>query len=231
MSNALDGIAAVVFDAVGTLVYPQPAAAAVYAQVGRRHGSRHTIEQIGTRFAAAFQHEELSDRQESFRTSEARERLRWQRIVSQVLDDVSNPEACFQELFDHFSRPDAWRANEDVVTLESLAARGLVIAIASNYDRRLHAVVAGMPALRPVSHLIISSEVGWRKPASQFFAAVSQRCQVPPGQIAFIGDDLVNDYQAAEAAGMRAVLLSNDCKAADQERLQIGRLSELLPVN
>src|SRR5207237_5282299 len=125
------------------------------------------------------------------------ERLRWQRIVSQVLDDVSNPEACFQELFDHFSRPGAWRANEDVVTLESLAARGLVIAIASNYDRRLHAVVAGIPELRPVSHLIISSEVGWRKPASQFFAVVSPACQVVPEQHGLHGEEPANDTHVA----------------------------------
>jgi putative hydrolase of the HAD superfamily len=229
-SSAFDGIAAVAFDAVGTLIYPQPAAPVIYAQVGRMHGSQRNIEQIGARFAAAFQQEELHDRQAGFRTSEQRERLRWQRIVSQVLDDVSNPESCFQELFEHFSRPDAWRTNEDAaVTLGRLAAQGLVIAIASNYDHRLRSVAAGKPELRPVAHLIISSEVGWRKPAPQFFRAVSQACQVAPAQIVFIGDDLVNDYQPAQTAGMRPVLLSSDSKAAEQGFLQIGRLAELLP--
>jgi len=96
---------AVVFDAVGTLIYPQPPAAVVYARIGRQLGSRRTVEEIGARFAAAFQHEESFDRQGDFRTSEERELLRWQRIVAAVLDDVSGSDrqACFHKLFEHFS--------------------------------------------------------------------------------------------------------------------------------
>lgn len=230
VSDPLDGIRAVVFDAVGTLIYPQPPAAVVYARIGRQLGSRRSVEEIGARFAAAFQHEELIDRQGDFRTSEERELLRWQRIVAAVLDDVSHSDrqACFHKLFEHFSLPGAWRTNEDAAaTLRSLAARGILIAIASNYDHRLRSVVAGKPELQPVSHLMISSEVGWRKPAPQFFAAVSQACNVAPERIAFIGDDLVNDYQPAETAGMRPVLLSSNSKAAETGRRQISRLSEL----
>ena len=231
VSAALDSISAVVFDAVGTLIYPQPPAAVIYAQIGQQLGSRRTVEEIGARFAAAFQREELIDRRGDFRTSEERELLRWQRIVAAVLDDVSDSDrqACFHKLFEHFSLPGAWRTNEDAAgTLRSLAARGLRIAIASNYDHRLRSVVTGKPELQPVSDLIISSEVGWRKPAPQFFAAVAEACNVAAVQIAFIGDDLVNDYQPAEAAGMRSVLLSGDRKGAEHGRLQISRLSELL---
>ena len=38
------GIEAVVFDAVGTLLHPEPSAVEVYAEVGRRQGTRHTAE-------------------------------------------------------------------------------------------------------------------------------------------------------------------------------------------
>src|SRR5438309_3573496 len=90
VSDSLDSIRAVVFDAVGTLIYPQPPAAVVYAQVGQQLGSRRTVEEIGARFAVAFQQEELIDRRGDFRTSEEQELLRWQRIVAAVLDDVSD---------------------------------------------------------------------------------------------------------------------------------------------
>src|SRR5207302_1039003 len=47
-------VRAVFFDAVGTLIHPEPPAGAVYAEVGRRHGSRLTAAEIARRFAAAF---------------------------------------------------------------------------------------------------------------------------------------------------------------------------------
>ena len=90
--------------------------------------------------------------------------------------------------------------------LPELASRGYTLALASNYDRRLRRVVAGLGALAPVKRLIISSEVGWRKPAAQFFAALSSAVALPPDQILYVGDDLTNDYDAARAAGLHAVL-------------------------
>ena len=47
-------VRAVFFDAVGTLIHPQPSAAAVYAAVGRRFGTRRTEEEIAARFPTAF---------------------------------------------------------------------------------------------------------------------------------------------------------------------------------
>src|SRR5262245_11931759 len=102
-------IQAVVFDAVGTLIYPDPPAASVYEEVGRRFGSRLNVETIRARFVRAFEREEQFDVANELRTSETREEQRWRSIVRQVLDDVSDPEACFRALFKHFSRPEAWR--------------------------------------------------------------------------------------------------------------------------
>src|SRR5262249_5574805 len=155
--------------AVGTLIHPDPPAQLVYSQVGRRFGSRLPAAAIEQRFAAAFQREEALDRQQGLRTSEERERDRWRRIVAAVLDDVADGESCFRELYRHFSCPGAWRVEAGAVgVVEELARRGHTLGLASNYDHRLRSVVAGLPALRGLHHLVISSEVGWRKPAPQF---------------------------------------------------------------
>jgi putative hydrolase of the HAD superfamily len=61
--------------------------------------------------------------------------------------------------------------------------------------------------LNPLRDLVISSEVGWRKPAPAFFDAIIRAVDVPASQILFVGDDLGNDYEGAETASMRAVLL------------------------
>jgi putative hydrolase of the HAD superfamily len=202
------GTRAVVFDAVGTVIHPDPPAPLVYAAVGRRFGSRLTPEEIAVRFVAAFRAEEARDRADGWRTSEERERQRWRTIVASVLNDVTDPGSCFQELFEHFSRPEAWTCDPEAgPTLEALHERGYELGMASNYDERLRPVVAGLSELRRVTRLVISSEIGWRKPAVPFFLAIGSTLGIDRARILYVGDDLANDYQGASAAGFQALLL------------------------
>ena len=201
-------VRAVFFDAVGTLIHPEPAAAIVYAEMGRRFGSRHGLEEISRRFRAAFAAEEAADQAAGFRTREARELERLRSIVAEILDDVADPESCFQELYQHFARPQAWRlepAAADVIS--QLDSRGLILGLASNYDHRLRSVAAGFPELRLLKHLMISSELGWRKPAVAFFTALCRAVAQPPDRVLHVGDDPVNDCEGAAAAGLQTCLL------------------------
>jgi putative hydrolase of the HAD superfamily len=203
-------IRAVYFDAVGTLIHPEPLAGNVYYEVGQRHGSRrYSRVTIFRRFSKAFRKQEEIDRKNGWTTSERRERERWQSIVAEVLDDVTDPETCFAELYEHFAKPESCKcdpAAQDVVA--ELRRRGLLLGVASNYDHRLHTVVAGLAPLRGIQHLLISSEVGWRKPAPAFFEALVRQAGVSPEEILLVGDDRVNDYDGALAAGLSAVLLN-----------------------
>lgn len=219
---------AIFFDAVGTLIHPKPAAPAVYGEVGRRHGSRLPADEIRRRFMLAFQRQEEIDQQAAYCTSEEREVARWRQIVFEVLDDVRDRELCFQELYEHFSRPMAWRYTPDTGTvLQELARQGCVLGMASNYDKRLRSVVAGLPELASITQLVISSEVGWRKPASEFFAALQETTGLPAEQILFVGDDLVNDYEGGLAAGLQVLLFDSKARAPNGT-LRITRLAELL---
>lgn len=223
------GLRAVFFDAVGTLICPEPPAAQVYAEVGRSFGSRFSVAEIDKRFRNAFARQEDEDRAAGLKTSEERERRRWHDIVGQVLDDVTEPGACFQALFEHFARPDAWQLNVDApALLMELGRRGQVLGLASNYDRRLRRVLAGMPELAGVQHLVISSEVGWRKPAPEFYAAVCRAAGLPPEQILHVGDDVDNDYEAARTAGLQAVLFDPQGTGRGGDRTVIARLLDLL---
>jgi putative hydrolase of the HAD superfamily len=111
-------------------------------------------------------------------------------------------------LWDHFARPAAWRYLPGAgAVLAELARRGYALGVASNFDRRLRSVVAGLPELAPVRHIVISAEVGWRKPAPAFFAALTAAVGGRPDEVLLVGDDFANDYAGATAAGLRAVLL------------------------
>jgi putative hydrolase of the HAD superfamily len=217
------------FDAVGTLLHPEPSAPAVYATVGRRFGSRLDESIIATRFRAAFRRQEEMDHANGLRTDEGREVARWRAIVREVLDDVTDAEACFAELYAHFARADAWRCvPETAEVLETLAARGHVLGIASNFDHRLRGLVEYLPALRAVRQLVISSEVGWRKPAQEFFAEMCRQAGSTPEQILYVGDDLINDYRGARTAGMRTVLLAPHGCAVVPVEARIEYLRDLL---
>jgi putative hydrolase of the HAD superfamily len=201
------GVRAVFFDAVGTLIYPDPPAPVVYAAAGHARGSRLDVSEITARFRTAFRREEEEDRRLGWRTGEEREARRWRHIVAAVLDDVTDPEGCFQELFAHFAQPGAWRCPAEVgPVLQELSRQGYQLGLASNYDGRLRGVAAGRPELGAVRHLVISSEVGWRKPAGEFFAVVCRVAGLPPDQVALVGDDRVNDYEGARDAGLQPVL-------------------------
>jgi putative hydrolase of the HAD superfamily len=202
-------IQAVYFDAVGTLLIPDPPAEEVYVAVGRAYGIPAERTEVRQRLCSAFAEQEEQDRQRHWKVDAAREEQRWRAIVQYCLPtaDPQQGEALFRQLFDHFAHPDAWRLDPEAPTvLEELHRRGLNCGIASNYDARLRSVIAGFPELaRLQQRLVISAEVGYRKPAAAFFQALAQQAGCPPSQILYVGDDPVLDVQAARAAGVQAL--------------------------
>jgi putative hydrolase of the HAD superfamily len=229
MKPPFQHIKAIVFDAVGTLISPTPPASKVYEGVGQEHGSRHTEEEIRARFNQALKSEEERDRLLGFRTDEQREEERWRNIVGRVLDDVREPEAVFQQLFVHFAQPAAWELNI-VIEMEPLASTlaGYRLGIASNYDRRLKTVMAGFPNLSRFEQVIISSEVGWRKPARPFFDAIAQKFQLDLSTILYVGDQIDIDYRAAVDAGMQTVLFDKMKLHSGESVSCISALQELV---
>jgi len=224
-----DRIRAVFFDAVGTVLHPEPGAPTVYAREAERFGLAIAPDEILARFRAAYLLEETVDELADWTTSEARERKRWQAIVSATLPGA--PSECFDALFAHFAQPQAWSAPPGIeAVLDRLAERGLRLGLASNYDSRLSLVLAGRPELqRLLGHVVISSHVGVRKPGRGFFQRVIEGAGCPPEQIAFVGDDIDNDYRGAERAGMLALLLDPNERHPQIER-RIRTLEELIGI-
>jgi len=223
------GVRAVFFDAVGTLIFPDPPAPVVYAAAARRQGLHVPNDQILHRFLAAYRSQEEADRTAGWLTSEARERERWSHIVAHTLRGVPDPDGCFAELFAHFAEPTAWRVNREApAVFARLRDRGIVLGIGSNYDSRLLKVVGGHAELTPVrERVVVSAAVGHRKPSAEFFRAVAHAAGCEPGEVLFVGDDLENDHGGATAAGLNAVLLDARNRHPAVAR-RIARLGELV---
>lgn len=223
-------VRAVFFDAVGTLLYPEPSALVVYAEVAQRQGLILQPAEIRTRFLRAYRAEEEADAAASdWKTSERREHDRWWRIVTETLAGVHDPEECFTILFEHFAKPDAWRVAIDAAdTLQSLSRCRAKLGIGSNYDNRLWPVLDGFPELAPLfDHVVISAAVGVRKPGAGFFQHAAQLVGCDVGEMLFVGDDYDNDYQGATAAGLSAILLDPHNRYPDVPQ-RITRLGELV---
>jgi putative hydrolase of the HAD superfamily len=205
-------VRAVFFDAVGTVLFPEPSAPVVYAETALRHGLALTPAEVRVRFITAYRREEAADAATNWTTSEERERDRWRHIVTDTLAGASDPDSCYQYLFSHFARPSAWRTDPDALAvLTALQNRGLALGLGSNYDERLWSVLAGFPELAPVrDRVLISSEVGVRKPGAGFFRELARAAGCAVAEVLFVGDDVENDYAGATAAGMGAVLLDPD---------------------
>ena len=224
----------IAFDAVGTLITPVPSAGEVYYQTARRFGSRLAADVIARRFKQAFHDSEQDDaaaaNEARLVTSENREHDRWRHVVAHVIDDIPDTVNCFDHLFSHFAQPESWRCFDDAPeVLARLEAEGYSLAIASNFDRRLHAVCDGFPALQKIGVRVISSEVGFRKPGRGFFAALVAQAGCDANEVLMVGDDAANDVAGARQAGLDAVLINRHGAAdADQRRPdEIGSLSEL----
>jgi putative hydrolase of the HAD superfamily len=208
---------AVLFDAVGTLIRPEPSVAAAYALVGRRHGIQIAESELHGLFRASMaRQDEIDRRLHAGRTSQAREIERWRGIVADVFGDAPQAGHIFDDLWEHFARPDNWRLFDDAAEVwQTLTAAGVTIGIASNFDARLDGICKTLAPLTDCRHVFVSSRVGWRKPRPEFFAAIAQELGIQPEEMLLVGDDLENDFRAARAAGWQAVLVD---RAADTDR-------------
>jgi len=210
--NRWDGVDGIILDAVGTLIDPVPSVAQVYASAALRQGLEVDLAEVKARFRQFFRNDEVDDQLGPMATDESTEFRRWRRIVANVLPDLPNLDKAFAELWDHFGRPDAWRCFPDVSSgLQALRDVGWPVRIASNFDGRLREVAGGLADLDGFAEvLIISSEVGYRKPHPNFYKAACASLGLPPERVLCVGDDPENDVLGPERAGLRGALLDRE---------------------
>lgn len=222
------GVGVVLFDAVGTLIYPDPPVTEAYCAAGRRFGSRRTAAEIDGRFRQALRQLSTLTALDDHATSEQQERARWRNIVAAVLDDAprENADRLFEELWKHFADSRNWAVFDDVAPVwRLLQQRGVQFGIASNFDARLVSLCAKLAPLNTLQEWFVftSSRVGWAKPGGRFYRSIATQLGVPGEQILLVGDDLANDVQAARAAGWHAVQIDRERSTAES----LARLTEI----
>jgi putative hydrolase of the HAD superfamily len=206
------GIKAILFDAVGTLIHPDPPAVEVYHRGGAAFGAKFPLEEVERRFRAAFA---AAFADSGAPTSDAQEQMKWREVVAAVFRGAPAPiDELFSVLWDHFSHAKHWSLFPDVPAVwDELQARGFRVGVASNYDDRLPGVLAGLPPLDRCRNLFWSSRVGFAKPNPRYFEFIARALDLPPDKLLMVGDDPQIDIDGAAAAGWRTLLLNRQSRA------------------
>lgn len=201
------------FDAAGTLLVPSEPVGETYAREARARGARVPA----ARLEAAFRRVLAAMPPMAFPGASGaalreRERGWWRAVVRGTLRAadgtarVDDPEALFEALWSHYARPEAWR----VVTgarsaLRALRRRGLALAVASNFDHRLHGLLRGHGLDGAFEAVVLPAEAGAVKPDPALLRLALARLGLPAAAAVYVGDEPAQDAAAARAAGIRAI--------------------------
>jgi HAD superfamily hydrolase (TIGR01549 family) len=129
-----------------------------------------------------------------------------------------------QQVWDAHVRP----LPDALPTLAGLHERGLRTAIVSNAPfppEMMRRQMRRLGFLDAIDALVLSAEVGRRKPAPELYRAGLDAVGVGPDEALYVGDRLTEDYEGPRRLGMRALLLSTSPPPGVEA---ISSLAELL---
>jgi len=203
--------AGLLLDAMGTLIGLKQSVGTTYAALAQRHGLTVEPAAIDQVFPAVYgQAPPLAFPGLEGPALKAAAINWWGERINETLLRAGTgpaPEALRIELFERFACTDLWRVFPEVPNqLEAWKARGLKLAVVSNFDHRLHDLLEGLGLNLWLDAVVISSQVGSAKPNPKPLQLALQALDLKAHQVWHVGDSAA-DQQAAEAAGIRCVLV------------------------
>lgn len=205
MSSTLSGVSALLVDAGNTLLQPSESVGETYARMGRPHGVTDAPEVVMSRFMAAFRDWEGPRYQGDGRPF-------WRAVVAGATGCADQD--YFEALYSYYALPEAWIVAEGAVeTFGALRARGVTVAVVSNWDTRLRGLLEALGLMASLDAAVISAEVGIEKPDPALYRHACEVLGVAPAQALHIGDHPKKDAAAARAAGCRALVWGRDLQS------------------
>ncbi len=224
MSDLPSGrIKAVLFDAVGTLFDVRGSVGELYREIAADFGSEADAQSIQEAFVEYCN-----------KVGTPVDKASWKLLVRGIFDrvgPVEDFERFFEALYEAFRTDTGWRPYpETTQVLEALRVAKLKLGIVSNFDRRLHDVLHALELNSFFSTVTIPSSCGYPKPDRRIFEHAIHLLKVPAAETLFVGDHVVQDFEAAQAAGLTAVLIKRSEGDTDQRPGLISNLLEILPL-
>jgi putative hydrolase of the HAD superfamily len=216
---------AVLFDAGHTLLFAHPDLGTVYAETTERFGPRIPAASFAETFVPVFREHARRYASQGV-ASDAQDYAMWREITREIHARIPGLravafDAWFEALYVRFGDPGVWRLYDDVdSTLRQLRERGLRLGVVSNWDTRLRRISEGLGLDRLVDFIVISAEVGLRKPDPGIFLEALRRAGVGAAETIHVGDLPEEDVEGARRAGVRPVLIDRQKRITPGEALE-----------
>lgn len=223
------------FDAAGTLMRPVRPIGQSYGLLAARYGMNVPPAEISARFRAAFAGAPpLAFPGAASGEIKNLEYEWWKTLVRKVFEPYgrfSRFDEYFAELFAYFARADSWSLfPEALETLAALKEKGLTVAVISNFDSRLFAILQGLGVASSFASIVISSHAGHAKPDARIFQHALTLQRTDASEALHIGDSPDKDAAAATNAGLTGVLLDRKGRPPSNSHLRVQNLAGLLPL-
>jgi len=219
--DAGSGIAAILFDAGGTLIHVDGERFCAAAGLAWEEASFDSAE------TAAVDAVARSARSNRSSTDAERLPVFLEAILAGLgVPAAERPRAARAVALEH-RRSNLWsRAYPDApAALSTLSRRGYRLAVVSNADGRVRSLLE-RAGLSPHFELVVdSAEVGFEKPDPRIFLAATGRLGIEPSRCAYVGDIYEIDFVGARAAGLDALLIGPG--AAPEGAPRVARLADL----
>ncbi len=201
----------ILFDAVGTLFHLPKGVGYHYSLVGERIGLRIDAAAFDRAFRKVWK--EMPARPATRQPREEDDKGWWRELVDRVFNLVApatqelDRDNFFEIAYEHFAEAGVWEIYPEVIdVLEQLHAR-YRLGVVSNFDGRLRMILERFGISKFFAHVVISSEVGADKPDPEIYRRALEWAGVLPNETLHVGDDPVNDWAGAEAAGLHVFKL------------------------
>ena len=228
MTEELD---AVFFDLGGTLVDMSVPREDLWSKVLSEHGAEIEREELSKALRKTDR-----DLDEAFAQIQGTdERPFWKAYDDAVLGNLGvqvDLERFREDLSKAFAEviPDesVWADYPDAKPLlERLGERDIQVGLISNATDLARRVLKRLDMERYFDPIVISSEIGHRKPEKAIFEKALYEAGVAPSRAIYIGDKLAVDVKGANKAGMNAVLIDRGAVFPDAQCVRITNLSAL----
>jgi len=222
-------IKAVFFDAIKTLFDPQPSEVGLHKRV-LEHITGKTIDEkeLEKIIAQAMAETEKLD------VVKANGLQQWEYYPNKLAEllgcEIETCKTVGDQLrYETWGNPDNYKLFDDVLpTLKALKERGIYIACVSNEDGWLGKFFDHFEISEYFHFVITSQEVGYEKPDSRIFMQALDMTDFNAGEVLFVGDSLVSDYQGSQSVGMQSLLIDRKHKNHDDRVVTIDNLEKVL---
>ena len=127
-----------------------------------------------------------------------------------------------------FTDPGFWVVEPTFRDLvDFLKGRNIKLFVTSNWDFRLPGILQNLGIDSCFKQIITSALVGFEKPSAKIFQYLVSAAQCEAPQILHVGDRLEDDFNGAQAAGLKAVLYGSN-RQEDKKYQSIPQVHSLI---